>query len=97
MINYTLIPVLGIEGASLATLCGYIISDIVCIIVLCRMQLMILRSRFLIAVLLMAAFFIIWRVFISDNLLFGILLAVGLVIIYFFMYKSEIRKFFKQR
>ena len=97
LINYTLIPVLGIEGASLATLCGYIISDIVCIIVLCRMQLMILRSRFLIAVLLMAAFFIIWRVFISDNLLFGILLAVGLVIIYFFMYKSEIRKFFKQR
>ena len=97
LINYTLIPVLGIEGASLATLCGYIISDIVCIIVLCRMQLMILRSRFLIAVLLMAAFFIIWRVFISDNLLFGILLAVGFVIIYFFMYKSEIRKFFKQR
>ena len=40
-INYFLIPVLGIEGASLATLMGYAISDVICVIVLCKMKLMV--------------------------------------------------------
>ena len=30
IVNYFLIPVLGIEGASMATLLGYVVSDIIC-------------------------------------------------------------------
>ena len=40
LINLSLIPALGIEGASIATLLGYIVSDIACVIVLCNMKLM---------------------------------------------------------
>ena len=34
LINYFLIPVLGIEGAAIATLLGYVVSDVICVVVL---------------------------------------------------------------
>jgi hypothetical protein len=62
-----------------------------------RMKLIILSPRFLIAVLLMAVLFVVWRLFVSDSLLIGTILAIGLIIIYIFMYRSDIRKLIKQR
>ena len=60
-LNLLLIPVLGIEGASIATLTGYIVSDIVCVIVLIKMNLMIITKRFVLASLLMGLYFLIWK------------------------------------
>ena len=45
VLNYYLIPVLGIEGASIATLSGYIVTVIVCMIVLSRMRLFVISKR----------------------------------------------------
>jgi len=46
-LNCLLIPILGIEGASIATLIGYLISDVVCAIVLCKMKLLVVEKRFI--------------------------------------------------
>lgn len=85
-INYFLIPVLGIEGASLATLMGYAISDVICVIVLCKMKLMVIEKKFIFATLGMALFFVIWRLFIPSNAVLGLglalLFSIYLVIIY---------------
>lgn len=93
VINYTLIPVLGIEGASIATLMGYVVSDIICVIVLCRMKLMVVSKRFLFAVLIMAVYMLLWRLLFSKDILIGTGMAVLVMIIYLFMYKSDIMKF----
>ncbi|MBR0119156.1 MAG: polysaccharide biosynthesis C-terminal domain-containing protein, partial [Eubacterium sp.] len=76
IINLFLIPVLGIEGAALATLAGYIFTDIICVIVLCKMKLMVMPGRFMMASIIMAAFMVAWRFLFSDNWLIGVGIAV---------------------
>lgn len=91
-INFLLIPILGIEGASLATLLGYTISDIICVIVLYKMKLMELESRFIIAVFVMIFYFVIWRLVIKDNYVLGTIFAVMTILIWLVLYRKEINK-----
>lgn len=93
VLNYTLIPVLGIEGASIATLAGYVVSDIVCMIVLCRMKLMVISKRFILAVLIMAIYMLLWRLIFSKDIFMGTGIAVLVVITYLLIYKSDLMKF----
>ena len=59
--NYILIPVMGIEGAAIGTLIGYIVSLLIASVVLIRMKLLVLRPRFCLASTVMAAAMILWR------------------------------------
>ena len=95
ILNLTLIPVIGIEGASIATLIGYAISDVICVIVLCKMKLMVVSLKFIISTIAMIVFFIIWRIFIPQNLLLGLVTAMLLTIIIMLLYKSDIMIIFK--
>ena len=94
-INYFLIPVLGIEGASLATLMGYAISDVICVIVLCKMKLMVVEKKFIAATLGMILFFVIWRLFIPSNVILGLGLAIIFCSYFAFLYRSDIMKLVK--
>ena len=71
ILNYFLIPVLGIEGAAIATLVGYIISDIVCVIVLCKMKLMVISLKFILAFIIMMTYIIFWRISFCNSFLTG--------------------------
>ncbi len=95
IINYKLIPILGIEGASIATLTGYIVSDIVCVIVLCRMKLMVISPKFISAALIMLVFMIFWRLIFANNVVVGTVMAMLVAIMYIFIYKSDVVKFIK--
>lgn len=90
-INYFLIPVLGIEGASIATLFGYAVSDVVCVIVLCKMKLMIISKRFVFASVGMCAYFVFWRLFISSNILAGSAIAIIATAYFVFLYKNDLQ------
>lgn len=92
VINYFLIPVLGIEGASMATLLGYFVSDIACVIVLYKMKLMELDTKFFVAVLAMLAYFVTWRIFINSNYIIGTVTAVLVSWVFLFLYRQEIGK-----
>lgn len=86
ILNFSLIPIIGIEGASIATLIGYIITDIVCCCVLYRMKLMVLSGRFFYITAIMAAFFVVWRAVACSNILLGLFLAVigsGMVVMFY--------------
>lgn len=91
ILNLTLIPIIGIEGASIATLIGYAVSDIVCMIVLCKMKLMVVSFRFVICSISMVGFFCIWRLLIPESLLLGIIAAIILTCFYFILYRTEIK------
>lgn len=94
IINLALIPVLGIEGASIATLFGYIVSDILCVIVLCKMKLMVVRKKFLFSCLVMVTYLLIWRILFSSKLLSATILALILTTVYLVLYKSELALLF---
>ena len=67
VLNFILIPRIGIEGAAIATLIGYLISDIVCMVVLCKMKLMQISLRFMLSVMFMAVFMVLWRLYFLQN------------------------------
>lgn len=94
IINYNLIPVLGIEGASIATLTGYIVSDIICVIVLCKMNLMVVSKMFIMSVILIIIFMILWRFLFTDNIIIGTTSAVVLTLLLIVMYKKDIVSLF---
>lgn len=94
IINYFMIPILGIEGAAIATLIGYVVSDIVCVIVLIRMKLMVINTRFFVATLIMTAYFFIWRRFFSTSTVVCTLLAMVVSGVFIFLYREDTKKFF---
>lgn len=92
LINWMLIPILGIEGAAIATLFGYIVSDIICVIVLYRMKLMVVSGNFAISVGLMIIYLIVWRLFLSKHTFMGTTLAVIVTIAYMYLYREDLKK-----
>lgn len=95
VVNFFLIPIIGIEGAALATLLGYVVSDVVCVIVLYKMQLMKLEFRFYISVFVIIAYLAVWRLFISNNWIIGSLFAVLTTVIFIFLYRKELKRIVK--
>lgn len=93
VLNFALIPVLGIEGASIATLMGHIVADIVFAIVLIKMKLMVVEKKFIVSVLLMALFLIVWRIFILENIILGLIMVTCFTVAWLFLYRAEIISF----
>lgn len=89
-LNLLLIPMIGIEGASIATLSGYIISLVITVMILQKINLMELNKRFLLASILMAVYFLIWRIFISKNFVLSFVLFAVFVFILGHLYKNEV-------
>ena len=91
-INYYLIPVLGIEGAAIATLAGYAISDIVGVLVLQKMNLFRIQPRFLAASGMMLAYILLWRLIIKDNVLISFMAAVLASFLMVLLYRKDLTK-----
>ena len=89
-INYFLIPILGIEGASLATLMGYAVSNVVCVIVLCKMKLMVLENKFIFAALGMIIFLVLWRLYVAMNIIMGLGLAIVFSLYLLLLYRDDV-------
>lgn len=85
-LNIILIPTIGIEGAAIATLLGYLCSDIIVCIVLCKMKLMIIYKRTLRATFLVVLYILFWRFVIIYNdrvsILCAFMASSGVLILY---------------
>lgn len=95
ILNLVLIPILGIEGAAIATMCGYIMTCIIDIVVLKKCGLMAPRIQFLFVTLGLMAFFIVWRIFCSTNTLMGLALFVLYTVYCAFAYRKDIVDFLR--
>ena len=90
LLNLKLIPLLGIEGAAIATLAGYIISVVICVAVLCKMNLMEISNRFIISSLVMVLFIFVWRRFFCDGYIVGTIGAFLVTMFWGMLYKNEV-------
>jgi len=94
VLNFVLIPVIGIEGAAIATLIGYAVSDIVCVIVLSKMHLHIITVRFVVCCAVMVAFILTWRLFAVDSVAVSMALAAVGCTIMVALYKDDVKRVF---
>lgn len=90
-LNLWLIPKIGIEGAAISTLAGYILSDVICVIVLYRMKLIVIRCKFYVSVVLMVAYILMWRFFFIKNMICSIIAATVLALCLILLYKKDIQ------
>lgn len=92
LINYFLIPVLGIEGAAIATLLGYVVSDVICVAVLCKMKLIVINFKFVLATIIMMIYIVAWRFMFSNKILIGTISAIVVSIIMIFLYREDLKR-----
>ena len=98
VLNLVLIPVLGIEGAAIATLIGYVLSDVICVIVLQKMKLMKVSAKFVFATILMIVFFVLWRIIFIEHLIAGLGMAIVFCAVLVVLYLNDIKLlFFKKK
>lgn len=90
ILNLSLIPMIGIEGAAIATLIGYICSDIICCIVLCKMKLLVISKRFLLATACVFSYMIFWRFVTIESTFLSFILACVSCLIILYLYKYEV-------
>ena len=95
--NFWLIPSLGVEGAGIATLLGYVLAVTLAAIVLIKMNLLVVSLRFIAAVCLMVVYFIIWRFYFVNDLLYGLMTAIVGSSLLVAIYWPDIRKLLKRR
>lgn len=89
-LNVFMIPILGIEGASLATLAGYLLINICALVVLSRMKLIKVSPRFYLCTLAFTAYFLVWRLLLIDHILFLACACIALCIFVGLLYRPEL-------
>ena len=95
VLNLFLIPRIGIEGAGIATLIGYTASDIICVLVLKKMKLMVISGRFVLCAAAVVFYLVVWRAFFATSALISTGIALGVVLIYLFLYRADLMKLVK--
>ena len=90
--NLLMIPRLGIEGAAIATLSGYVISDIVCMAVLMRMKLMVLSGKFVATAAVFFGAFLGWRFLLLHHTWTATLLALVVACAIACIYRRDLRE-----
>ena len=94
--NYWLIPILGVEGAGVATLFGYVLTVLLASVVLIKMDLLIVSKKFLASVGIMVLYFISWRWCFIDELglsLISAVLGAGILLV---LYRHEVGQLVKR-
>lgn len=91
ILNLVLIPQIGIEGAAIATLVGYLVSDVICVLVLMKMKLMVISNRFVASSLAMIAYISIWRLSTKDNIGINLIMTIAIVVFYIILFRSDVK------
>lgn len=94
-LNAVLIPVMGIEGAAVATLLGYAAAVIIAVIILTKLKLMNLSFKFLGCTILTLIYIILWRFFAQEKVVIGIVLGVVIIVGLLMVYKKDISSLLK--
>lgn len=90
LLNRVLIPLIGLEGAALATLAGYLAANITALVLLTRMRLLDVGMRFYIVTAAFISFFIIWRFVTIGHIIMTAVAWSALVALAALLYRKDI-------
>ena len=91
LLNLILIPLFGIEGAAIATICGYIITVISCVVTLCKLKLFEINRKLIVSVYIFCVSFIVWRMFAHKSVLIGGLISASYLLFVVVVYYRELK------
>lgn len=94
--NWFLIPSVGIEGASVATLFGYIVSILLCLIILRKIKLININVKVYVNTIIFVLYFIVWRFFVNESVSLSIILGITVECAYAYLYKDMLISFVKK-
>lgn len=97
IINAVLIPTIGIEGAAIGTLVGYVVSVVVCIIVLTKMELISISNKFFTCTMIVIIYSVLWRLVFKNSVLISGTLAISVIGIMIYLYRNELKFLFKKK
>ena len=92
-LNFIFIPIIGIEGAAVATLIGYMVSDFICVLVLKKLNLIVISKRFSLSFAILVLFIVIWRIALIHHILVTFGISVVIVAMYILLYKKDLYMF----
>jgi O-antigen/teichoic acid export membrane protein len=92
ILNFVLINAIGIEGAAIATLIGFIISLLMVSIIARRNNLLIIRKQFILLSILTIGYIVISRIIFNNNMPMNILLSVLALCFISYLYVSELKQ-----
>ncbi|MDN0055077.1 lipopolysaccharide biosynthesis protein [Collinsella ihumii] len=96
-----LVPLIGIEGAAIGTVAGYLVTTAASIVVLTLMGLMAVRRRLWAVFAAFSVYFLLWRFFFFGNTVALFALFMSLAFSSVFLYRKEAseigRRFFRKR
>lgn len=93
--NIVYVPILGIEGAALANVGGYAVTNVICGIVLLKMKLIVIKIRFVFMATLSFVVMGIWMFYTYNSLLQGLVIAFLYFAISIYMYRCDLLSFYK--
>lgn len=91
ILNAVLIPLIGIEGAAVATLAGYIVAIILAARILVKMKLIKISLRFWLLAGIAVSYFVVWRFFMREFLFLPLIIALIVCSIYCFIFRNELQ------
>lgn len=89
LLNWLLIPLMGVEGAAIATLIGYLLSVVIVCCITGRFKLHKTSKRFLRMSAIIIIYLVTTRVFLCESIISQMFLSLLCILIYFYMYKKE--------
>lgn len=92
ILNYMLIRVMGNEGASIATVTGYLLSVFICLAILTHMKLIHVNKGAIFNFATLLLYFLLWRLILHQNNILSISTAIILSITIGLRYKTELHE-----
>ena len=97
ILNLSIIGIIGIEGASIATMIGYLLSILLCVFWLRRMKLIIISKNTILNVVIIITYFLLWRFFFHDNYVLSFVSGMLVIGVYLVRYKDILLGMLKNR
>lgn len=97
VINFILIPIMGIEGAAIGTLLGYIIAIIITAVILTKMKLIKIGRKFYCTATICVLYFVVWRIVFRENIFIGLPVGISACFSYILIYRKEIKGLIKRK
>ncbi|MBF7097821.1 oligosaccharide flippase family protein [Alkalibacter mobilis] len=90
ILNYILIRRIGIEGAAVATLVGYVISVLLVSVLAKRRDLLFIRGKIIFVYLLAISYLLLNRYYLNNTFLFSLITSILVIIFIIILYLKEI-------
>ena len=91
VLNFYLIPLLGIEGAALSTLIGYFSAVLISLFIALKLDYIVISRRLTYSFALAIFFFVLWRLVFCEHLLFDFLFAFVIYSVFISFYRKDIK------